>query len=799
MRVTVERVRIGIVVLAILLVMTILLVFGVARFARRHLIHDLPERLGVRIQSSADGFTFSKSQKGRTLFTLHASKVVQYKGGGRATLHDVSIVLYGKQGNRADRIHGADFEYDPVSGIARAAGDVELDLQAPDSGGSGTAPAPDPGESTIHVKTSGLVFDKNTGIASTDKGVEFRFPEAAGKATGVRYDSEKGELVLNSAVEMSRSMNGEAFLLHASHAQILRDTRQAILLNVISEYRQDRSTADEVTLYFRPDGSADHVDARGNVHLATDDGRQLTAQRGSMLLDQTGQPLSARLAGGVLFDAEDAQHRMRGTAGEGTVEFGSKGILRHVQMRNSVTLIDQQLSLPDDPNGSGTRQMRSSRLDVDFVAAANRYSSPRTVLATGDAVVTLHTIRSQGPQQDATLQGDTLLANIGEGTILTSLEGKGHTRLTNVSADGLTQTSTGDSLLVKFDRDTTKHKATANKTAGKVPPSGIIPAHSAAIEIQSALQQGNVTLTQTPGKPDAKAAAQSSLTAKAERASYTGSDQVLRLEGTPHISNGNLDISAQIFEVVRGSGDALGRGGVKATYQQGSSAAPLVFGGQDPVHIVAERANLMRSSGDAVFRGHARLWQGANSIAAPVIELSRTQQTLKAHGEGAASQSMVNAAFLSPSGVVKQQQVVRVHSQQLIYSDAERKALFRGAVVAEDATGTIRSDETEIVLAPGQQAPAQEGEGVQGQVDHLIATGHVSLEQAGRRGTGEKLVYTTRSGLFVLGGTASAPPRLVDPERGTVTGDALIFNSRDDSVTVSGEKSGAVTETRVPK
>ena len=144
------------------------------------------------------------------------------------------------------------------------------------------------------------------------------------------------------------------------------------------------------------------------------------------------------------------------------------------------------------------------------------------------------------------------------------------------------------------------------------------------------------------------------------------------------------------------------------------------------------------------------------------------------------------------------QGVVRLSSQQLLYSDAERKAVFRNSVVAQDSTGTIRADQVEVVLAPSQQAPGQKNGGT-ALVDHMIATGHVNLEQAGRKGTGERLVYTTESGLFVLSGSPSAQPRLSDPQRGTVTGDALIFNSRDDSVSVSGGKSGAVTETRVPK
>ena len=48
------------------------------------------------------------------------------------------------------------------------------------------------------------------------------------------------------------------------------------------------------------------------------------------------------------------------------------------------------------------------------------------------------------------------------------------------------------------------------------------------------------------------------------------------------------------------------------------------------------------------------------------------------------------------------------------------------------------------------------------------------------------MVYTGETGEYVLTGTAAAPPRMTDPVRGSVTGEALIFHSRDDSVSIEG-------------
>ena len=383
-----------------------------------------------------------------------------------------------------------------------------------------------------------------------------------------------------------------------------------------------------------------------------------------------------------------------------------------------------------------------------------------------------------------------------EGAALTSLEGKGHTQFTDLGADGATRQSTGDTLLVKFDQQTKKPKLDTKIAAKGKAKEGISGDFGATV-IQSALQQGNVRITETPAKLDGKSMPPA-MVATANQAVYTGSDQLLRMEGSPRIVDGSLEMTAHVFEVSRIAGDASATGDVKATYQQAGNGAPQVFGGQGPVHIVSDKATLTRASGDAVFRGKARLWQGTNSITAPVIELSRTQQTLKAYGETGSSHTAVSGAFLTPGGADKQPGIVRLQSQRLLYSDAQRQATFSGSVVVIDDQANIRADEAVVVLAPAQ-APGQKSGGLQAQVDHLVANGHVRLNQGERKGSGDKLVYTSQTGLFVLSGTAANPPRLSDPERGTVTGDALIFNSRDDSVSVNGGKLGAVTETRVPR
>jgi lipopolysaccharide export system protein LptA len=73
------------------------------------------------------------------------------------------------------------------------------------------------------------------------------------------------------------------------------------------------------------------------------------------------------------------------------------------------------------------------------------------------------------------------------------------------------------------------------------------------------------------------------------------------------------------------------------------------------------------------------------------------------------------------------------------------------------------------------------------------------VNSMGRRGSGERLVYSSETGEYVLTGTAAAPPKLTDPVHGVVSGESLIFNTLDDSVSIEGQGQKTGTETTAPK
>jgi lipopolysaccharide export system protein LptA len=820
--VTLSSLRTWILVLAGALIAAIAVFFFYGRWQGRRFGHDIPDGLSSTIQQSTQGFTHSESRGGHTLYTLHASKAVQFKSDGHAELHDVSITLYGAQGAPPNRIYGRAFDWDPAHGIARAMGEVQIDFQgtatptAPTAGTKApvapTANAPEDegeGKNTVHIKTSGLVFNKQTGLASTNERIEFRTPEAAGSATGASFDSQTGIMILAADVAFNSSVGGNPLAVRARHAQFDRTNRLLYLLQDVTDYADNHSSSDQATVSFRADGSAYQVLAQGNVIFTGDNGQKVNARLAHIDLGPKSEPQQAIVQGGVLYVADTPARLVHGSAAEATLLFGPQPTIRHAQLRTAVSVVDEE-KLPQVNAGttkqnvaeSTTRQVQAAQVDIDFAPGPDRTPEAQKILATGGARLNVHTIYTKTQPEDTTVQGDQLFATLVDGEVLSSLRGTGSTSLVTVSSSGVTQSSKGDNLLLTFAPPQPAKKTKDNK-----------PTPQPAAQLQSAVQLGNVTLVQQAPAP-AGGPIPPPTTATAQRAAYDAAAQVMQLSGNPRIQDPSGELSAASIEMERTTGNANATGGVKATYRQGSGQQNVQLGGSGPVHVVADRAHLDKPADLTTFYGKdgepARLWQGSDSVAAPVLELSRAHATLSAHGASGAA-AAVNAVFTSSakdaasnakdqkSQPSAQPSVVRLQSRTLLYADNDHKAVFSGAVLAQTSSGRVRSNFMDVYFTPagGAQPPGKTPQSTQ--VSRIVARGAVELEQPGRKGIGEELTYTAADGKFVLTGSTAAPPHLTDQVRGTVTGNALIFNDRDDSVVVSGGEGKAVTQTRVAK
>jgi len=823
-RFTIERLRTLVLVAGVLLVIALGVFLGTARFRNRFIRKDLPHKLGLNIQEEANGLVVTHEVRGHMLYKIRASKQIQLKRGGKVflQLHEVNIELYAEDGSRVDRIAGDEFEYDPDSGIAKAVGPVEITLMKPT-----VAPAIAPKATTnqamtpkqknsslasaahtaasgeIQVKTSGLIFDRNSGQASTVEKVEFTLTAGSGSAMGANYDSHDGLLVLDHAVQLQVQRGQDPVSLSAQHAVFERDDQVCDLVAALVRYRNDVSSAAEAKVYFRDDGSAERLLASRGFQLVTAAGGKLVAPTGTLDFDEHNQPLRGHLEGGVTIDSDTKGRKIHGTSPTMDLAFASQGVLRSVHLERGVQIES------DDETESARGPLRTHRVwmspvaDLAFRNARKGKVEPATIHGIGGVSVASTSQRENSPATPEKLSADDITGEFGANGALTKLIGRGHTAIAETTTSGTQETMNGDALEA--------HLAAAGNAKERGPS-----ATGEEMQIRTATVDGNVVLTeQAPAKAGV---AQAILRATAGHADYDNAGQWLHLTQGPGVRDGGLELTAEKLNVSQESGDAFAQGNVKATWngealgtrrdKGGAGSVNANFGAQGPTHVIAENAELRHSTGTATFKGKVRLWQQGNSVTAPMIVLDRTKQTLVAQTTSAkipVQVVMVSAAAAVPGAESSQKQkepsVISVRGGDLKYSSAERKAVMRagvtGRVVSSTADTTTFSNELELTLLPPGNHAGKDGAAAQ--VDHMTSTGHVEISSAGRSGTGEQLVYTGDTGNYVLTGTAAAPPKLTDPTHGTVTGQALIFNSRDDSVSIEGDGRKTTTVTTAPR
>ncbi|MGB8095829.1 MAG: hypothetical protein WCF17_01660, partial [Terracidiphilus sp.] len=588
MRLTIERMRTLVLLAGGALLVALAGFLLLAHLRSRFNVRDLPKRLGVNIQVEENGFTLTRAHGGHTEFKMHASKMVRLKEGERALLNDVEIELYGKDGETVDRIRGGQFEWDPETKKAIAAGPVEILVMRPTAtaavaeGMRGAKPAKPKAPATplsnsakaaaqsvekgqIEVKTSGLTFDSDTGAATTAERVEFATAQGSGSSEGAAFDSDEGTLVLERAVELNLRRGDEDVTIHAQHAEFERDQLTCELHEAAAEYRGGEAKAGQARILFRENGSAVRLDARDGFLMTTATGAKIRAPIGSIDFNQQNQPQQGRLEGGVSMESASAGRRATGSAPTAELKFSPKGDLRQAHLEQGVNLDSEQ------DGGGGARVVRDWRspvADVEFHTEKGR-TELEQVHGTGGVVMTGLTERAGGTGAPSRMTADEVTGVFGPGQQLLELTGVGDASLEQmtVPAKGspTQQTTSGDRIEARFAPATGKQQGSAEGDQS----------------IRSAVVDGHVVMTQQ--EPAKGGQAGTELRATSGHAVYDGAGEWLHLTASPRIEESGMELTADAVDVSEASGDAFARGNVKATWmgdgKQAASGGAAAAGG----------------------------------------------------------------------------------------------------------------------------------------------------------------------------------------------------------------------------
>ena len=758
---------------AAVLILVCVLVAG-AYFYGRHRVKNalkqVPGKIGLEIQQSAQGFTISKSEQGRTLFKLQASKAVQFKSSGEVELHEVAVTLYGRDSSRFDQVYGKNFEYDPKSGDVTSQGEVQIDLQANPQGllSSDQTP-PKELKNPIHMRTTNLVFNKNSGDAWTPAEIDFSVPQASGSAVGAKYSAQTETLTLQSRIRIE--MNGaQSSTLDADQAVLKKNPREILLRSPHAHSNQKQGQADELTLFLRDDNTLDHALAAGHVLMEspakgvtepTNRGKAVPASSAAadkldVAMNYRNQVRNAMLSGNVHLVTEGAQ-RVEAWADRSEATFSGRNVLSHIHADGRVKLL-QKAAL----SGAATNKSRRAQ-NVQVTAPAMDFA-----VAGGKRLTRAETA---GPPEISLLP--------------TGQQSEGQTHIT---ADKFTATFDALGQLSRVYGEAHARVVTAGTSQNFSQPDRVSTSDTIdaffrpGTGIETVTQQGHFSYSSGTQK------------AFADAARYTPANQIVALSGSPRVLDSGMETTADSVRLNRSNGIADAEGNVKTTYNDlKSQPNGALLAAADPIHVTAQSMTAQSSAANATYRGSVRLWQGANIIEAPVIEFQKDQRTVMANSNSGQPVSTILFAT-NKSGRTTS---VNVTAARLIYRDSDRKAHYEGNVVVRSSDLAVAAHQMDVYLAAANAPASSAQSNLPARLEKIVATGSVVITQPTRRATGDQLTYTASDDKFVLTG---GPPSIFDAEHGKITGVSLTLYRTDDRVIVDGDsRSPAVTHTRMER
>ncbi len=645
---------------AILMVAIVAGMYFYARWRVIRVVHEIPAKIGLNIQQTAEGFSISKSEQGRTEFTVSASRAVQFKEGGRAELHNVKIVVYGKDSSRFDRIAGDDFEFDPKSGDITAKGRVLIDLEANPEGikKADQAPPTEMGK-PLHLESDGLVFNKDTGNGFSSGKVTFETPEATGSAVGVNYVAKTGTMTLRSSVEMAVS-RPQQFHVTAEHGVISKGPVEIVLDAVHLTRASQQLQSDRATFFLRNDNTVERILADGNVEgqVRARSVTQARADRAELLLSGTRNQLTTAFLNGSVHLETYGASPAQGDAGRATLYFAANQVLEKVHAEDGVRLMQSREAQNKEAQSQGVQ------------STGPEHATPAAPVRS--ALANAQQVEMTAPVMDFVVKNGNLLQSAKTSgppqIVITQPDAK---QKTIVTAGRFTATFTAKNRLDVL------HGEPDARIVSSAPSQPDRTSSSPTLDVLFAPEGGISTITQAGGVTYVSGIQK----AWAQRGTYTAADQMLVLNGSPRVADGGMTTTAQTMSFNRTTGDALAEGNVKSTYSD-LKAQPdgALLASSDPIHVVSRSMTAHHSPAVAVYSGNARLWQNSNVVEAPTLQFDRDRRSLVAEASPTQPVKTVLVQVDTKTGNVTP---VTITSAHLTYTDSERRALFEGGVTAK--------------------------------------------------------------------------------------------------------------------
>ena len=752
---------------------------------------QLPQNVNQRLS----GLTFTRSEGGRHLFTIHADRSLSYKQGSSVVLHDVYAEFFGQLGKRHDVLRTAQGEYNPKTGDLATPGDVQIILNAPTQRSASTASetgnsasentSPQPGDEKskrqpVFVNTSKVSSQNHGTLMASDTPVHFRIGDVSGSATGLIYDAGKGQLELKQDVNATYNPaeprhNEPPVQLAASRLQFDDSTRQAQLSGPVKINQGGRSiTAEHATVFLNARNRITEILLQGQVNStdrAPKGDMNLKADSLQGLLDpQTHQVRKLMAQGhvhgissqpGAVTHADAQMVELNFSGNNHTPTDGKATGQVHLTVaqsgRPARKPMKQTAQTAQLGGGISREELLSEEVHFTFRPKGKSLKDAQTA---GPGTLLLY---PESPKEGLrTATADQFLMTFGAKNRFETLRGQGNTKMV-------------------FSPPPDEPKKSPAETTGRQLVAVFDPATR---DVRSLEQSGDFHFRQADLEATADEAHDSVLT------------QTLTLLGHPQIWDPTARVHANRILIHLDSNTAEGVGQVQAMHFDTRKDSTL------PTNVVADWMTADRKSQTAHYEGHVRAWHGTDVIESASLdfnqklrELSSDTRVLTSHvqpaskaptssGGGKRTADTIRSAATSQNGASP----LTVRADGLKYFDEDRKARYTGNVELNTGDTRLRSDELDVYFSTGK-TPDESA------VQRAVADGHVHITQSMRYADGIHADYDAALGEIIMTG---GPPTLYDAEKGLTSGQRLTFYIHGDRLQVDGgSNSPTVSKHRV--
>jgi lipopolysaccharide export system protein LptA len=682
-------------------------------------------------------------------YFIEAGSHRQLKDSSRVDMRDVTLKLFNKDCKSYNLVKTAEASFFANEHRFHSEGQVQITLSVPTSGESK--------HELVSIKSAGVTLDTDNGHADTDQWAIFTFENGDGQATGATYDPDSHELQLKKDVIVHRHPPGVKPITIEAGSLIYHEASGEVLLSPWGKFTRENTVVE---------GENPLIKLRNREYI-----QQVHATHAHGTEDYPGADVSH--ARKLQYSADDL-----------LMDFDEKGEIQKITGEGNGHLLETSETAETTVSGNHVE------MNFDVVSPSGKKESQlNRVAASGQAVAQAKPLPIPGKELSEThiLRSENLEMKMRPGgkdidRVITHAPGTLEF-VPNLPAQHHRVLS-GNDMLIAYgaqnridafhatDVKTTTDPNAEERKRGHTAPS-ITSSHELSARFDPKTSKPSVMEQQGAFVFD-----EGDRHARAQRASLDYTANVMLLDSSARMWDSTGSTTADRIRINESTGDFTADGNVKSSRmpEKDTKKNAQLLNGDEPLQ--GQAAHMQSTDHNQIihYQGSAMMWQGANRIEADKIDLDRKKKNLIADG------AVISSLWEEPKEDEKKKGakpvLTVVRSPHLVYTDAERLAVYTGGTQLTRPNMLVKSQDLRAYLA---------AEGADDRLEKAFADGNVQIVQTvpgrTRTGTAEHSEYYTDDERVILRG---GQPLLVDSVAGKMQGPELIYRADDGSLQGNG-------------